>query len=67
VPKVLHLVARQAHRFGKPQPGFDAAFICNSATPACPVTAIGDQTFAANPNLIERIRAAWAASPIEPI
>ena len=47
--------------------GFDAAFICNSATPACPVTAIGDQTFAANPDLIERIRAAWAANPIEPI
>lgn len=46
---------------------FDAAFICNSATPACPVTAIGDTTFDPNPNLIDRIRAAWATNPVEPI
>jgi len=46
---------------------FDAAFICNSATPACPVTAIGDTTFKPRPDLIERIRSAWAANLVEPI
>jgi hypothetical protein len=46
---------------------FDTVFICNSATPACPVTAIGATTFDPRPDLIERIRAAWAANPVEPI
>lgn len=46
---------------------FDAAFICNSATPACAVSAIGDQTFATPAALIDRLGAAWASNPSEPI
>lgn len=46
---------------------FNAAFICNSATPACAVAAIGDQTFAPDPNLSERLRAAWASNAVQPI
>jgi branched-subunit amino acid aminotransferase/4-amino-4-deoxychorismate lyase len=46
---------------------FDTAFICNSATPACAVTAIGDQAFAASPGLIQRLEAAWASNPIQSI
>ncbi|MDP2764158.1 MAG: aminotransferase class IV [Brevundimonas sp.] len=46
---------------------FDAAFLCNSATPACAVAAIGDHDFALQPVLIERLRAAWASNPIQPI
>lgn len=40
---------------------FDAAFICNSATPACAVTAIGEQEFGADPALIERLSSAWTS------
>ncbi|MDI1327390.1 MAG: aminotransferase class IV [Brevundimonas sp.] len=47
--------------------GFDAAFICNSATPACAVTAIGDQAFATSPAIIDRLKAAWASNPVQPI
>lgn len=46
---------------------FDAAFICNSATPACTVTAIGTQAFGTPPGLIERLDAAWASNPIQSI
>jgi len=46
---------------------FDAAFICNSATPACAVTAIGDQAFDTPPGLIERLDAAWASNPVQAI
>ncbi|WP_349311605.1 aminotransferase class IV [Brevundimonas subvibrioides] len=46
---------------------FDAAFICNSATPACPVTAIAEAAFYPRPDLIARIRAAWAVNTVEPI
>ena len=46
---------------------FDAAFLCNSATPACAVAAIGDHVFAPPPGLIERLRSAWASNPIQPI
>lgn len=45
--------------------GFDAAFACNSATPACPITAIGARAFPVDPDLIARLRAAWAANPPE--
>jgi branched-subunit amino acid aminotransferase/4-amino-4-deoxychorismate lyase len=48
-------------------PGFDGAFICNSATPACPVSLIDDQALATAPRLIERLRAAWASNPLQPI
>ena len=46
---------------------FDAAFLCNSATPTCAVTAIGDHVFAPNEHRLGAIAAAWASSPPEPI
>lgn len=46
---------------------YDAAFLCNSATPACAIAAIGDQVFAMPPALIDRLRAAWASNPVQPI
>ena len=46
---------------------FDGAFLCNSATPACPVTAIGDHTFDVDPDRIDRLRAAWSANPVQTI
>ncbi|MGZ9114601.1 MAG: aminotransferase class IV [Brevundimonas sp.] len=48
-------------------PGFDGAFICNSATPACPVAAIGDQAITTAPGMIDRLQAAWASNPVQPI
>ena len=46
---------------------FDGAFICNSATPACAVAAIGDHAFATSPAIIDRLKAAWASNPVQPI
>lgn len=46
---------------------FDAAFICNSATPAAPVIAIDGQTYDPRPDLIGRLHALWDAAPIQPI
>ncbi len=46
---------------------FDAAFLCNSATPACGIAAIGERAFAMSPGLIERLQGAWASNPIQPI
>lgn len=46
---------------------FDGAFLCNSATPACVVAAIGDRVFDTAPALIDRLRAAWASNPVQPI
>ena len=46
---------------------FDAAFICNSATPACPVTAIGEQDFAVDAALVDRLTTAWTSRPPQPI
>lgn len=48
-------------------PRFDAAFLCNSATPACAIAAIGDRAFAMPPGLIERLQGAWASNPIQPL
>lgn len=48
-------------------PRFDGAFICNSATPACAVAAIGERAYATPPGLIDRLRAAWASNPVQPI
>ncbi|MFN3667953.1 MAG: aminotransferase class IV [Brevundimonas sp.] len=47
--------------------GFDGAFICNSATPACPVSAIGEQALATDPGMIDRLRMAWASNPVQAI
>lgn len=46
---------------------FDGAFICNSATPACAVTAIGDVVFDVDEARLDRLRAAWASAPLQPI
>lgn len=46
---------------------FDAAFLCNSATPACAIAAIGERTFAMRSGLIERLQWAWASNPLQPI
>lgn len=46
---------------------FEAAFLCNSATPACAITAIGDHAFGARPDLIERLTKTWRNAPLQPI
>ncbi|WP_425990655.1 aminotransferase class IV [Brevundimonas sp. TWP2-3-2] len=46
---------------------FDAAFLCNSATPACPITAIGDHVFGAAPERIDRLARAWSSNAPQPI
>lgn len=46
---------------------FDGVFICNSATPACAVTTIGELAFATDPAMIARLRSAWASNPVQPI
>lgn len=48
-------------------PQFDRAFLCNSATPACAVTAIGAQGFEAGAGLIDALISAWRAAPLQPI
>jgi branched-subunit amino acid aminotransferase/4-amino-4-deoxychorismate lyase len=47
--------------------GFDGAFLCNSATPACPITAIDDTVFAVDPTLMTAIESAWAANDPLPL
>lgn len=46
---------------------FDGAFICNSATPACAVTAIGDVVFDVDGTRLNRLSAAWASAPLQSI
>jgi branched-subunit amino acid aminotransferase/4-amino-4-deoxychorismate lyase len=46
---------------------FDGAFLCNSATPACAITAIGDRAFDTDPARIEVLARAWASAPLQPI
>jgi branched-subunit amino acid aminotransferase/4-amino-4-deoxychorismate lyase len=46
-------------------PSFDAAFICNSATPACPVVSIDGYAFGPPP--LDALTAAWASQPCQPI
>jgi hypothetical protein len=64
-PEALEFVRRLA--FDAPTAAFDAAFLCNSATPVCPITAIDDVAFANDPALLARIEAAWSAQPPQPI
>ena len=44
---------------------FDGAFLCNSATPACPVSAIDGHAFPPPP--LGALNAAWASQPCQPI
>lgn len=46
---------------------FDGAFICNSATPACPVTAIDATSYVVDDERLARLAAAWASQPPQPI
>jgi branched-subunit amino acid aminotransferase/4-amino-4-deoxychorismate lyase len=46
---------------------FDGAFLCNSATPACAVSAIDEQIFPTDPARIARLQSAWASNPVQPI
>lgn len=44
---------------------FDAAFICNSATPCAAVKSIDSHNFAASTEVMDSIRDAWAAQPLQ--
>lgn len=46
---------------------FEAAFLCNSATPACAITAIGDVAFARGNPVIARLDQAWRSNPRQAI
>lgn len=46
---------------------FDGAFLCNSATPACPITAIDAVVFKPDPAIPARIAQAWSAQPPQPL
>ncbi|HYD27408.1 aminotransferase class IV [Brevundimonas sp.] len=48
-------------------PGFDGAFICNSATPACAVASIDGLAFDPAGAPLETLRAIWASQPCQPI
>ncbi|RYD82384.1 MAG: class IV aminotransferase [Sphingomonadales bacterium] len=42
--------------------GFRQAFICNSATPACPVGNVDGRSLEIDPAMIDRLQAAWASN-----
>lgn len=72
--KLVHRALERAGLTGRTAPvcadqlqDFDGAFICNSATPACAVSAIGDRIFPTDPARIERLQAAWESNPVQPI
>ena len=46
---------------------FDGAFLCNSATPVCPVTAIDGRAYDPQAVPVETLRSAWAAAPLQAI
>ena len=46
---------------------FDAAFICNSATPACAVASIDGHPFGPAEPLISRLIDAWRSNPCQAI
>jgi branched-subunit amino acid aminotransferase/4-amino-4-deoxychorismate lyase len=48
-------------------PGFQGAFITNSATPACGVAAIGDHAFAVSVECLANITAAWSRAEPQPV
>lgn len=47
--------------------GFEGAFLCNSATPACAITAIGNVVMAEAGATIARLQQAWRSNPRQPI
>lgn len=46
---------------------FESAFICNSATPVCPVTAIDGRTFPIDEAMVATLQAAWDHAPLQAI
>ena len=58
-------VTRPVHLFDLPS--FDAAFICNSATPVCAVAAIDGHGFGQAEALIARLIDAWRSNPCQTI
>lgn len=46
---------------------FESAFICNSATPVCPVTAIDGRTLPINETMMRSLQAAWDHAPLHAI
>ncbi|WP_244999446.1 aminotransferase class IV family protein [Brevundimonas nasdae] len=46
---------------------FDAAFICNSATPSCAVAAIDDHSFSTSDALMVRLNDLWRSNPCQTI
>lgn len=46
---------------------FDGAFLCNSATPVCPITAIDAAVFAIDRSILDRLARAWASQPPQAI
>lgn len=46
---------------------FDGAFLCNSATPVCPITAVEDRAFATDQGVLDRLAQAWSSNPPQPI
>jgi branched-subunit amino acid aminotransferase/4-amino-4-deoxychorismate lyase len=39
----------------------DGAFLCNAATPVCPITVIGDVAFETDPAILSRLERAWSS------
>ncbi|MHC3127520.1 hypothetical protein OB03_09595 [Brevundimonas sp. GN22] len=44
---------------------YDAAFLCNAATPAASIDRIDAHAFAGNPQMIQRLRDAWTSQPVQ--
>lgn len=61
------LVQRHATVHLSDMAAYDHAFLCNCATPAAPITAVGDHVFAPAPDLICRLTEAWTAAPLQKI
>ncbi|MDQ1153994.1 aminotransferase class IV [Brevundimonas sp. SORGH_AS_0993] len=45
----------------------DGAFLCNAATPICPITAIGEIAIATDPAVLSRLERAWSSQPPQPV
>lgn len=48
-------------------PRFDAAFLCNSATPAASIKAIDGHVFDVRSDLIDRLQSLWRTTPLETV
>lgn len=46
---------------------FDAAFLCNSATPCAAISSIGTQGFNTGSAMMDRIRQAWLSQPLQSV